>query len=806
MKRGVGMRLKGKLLVLFTTVSVLIAVAVGGILYVRLRAERLTLIRESISRQLQGVDFILNNFFAEVEGDVSALADNEVVRHRDDRRFTSFLAADEKTFHYDYTEPEKRIIRLFNGHRVTHPSVNSVYMGRENGTSVRSHPRERPTRYDPRERPWYMLAKANPGKTMRTDAYPSLTTRDVNIGVVKALVDGKGKVFGVVGIDVTLANLTGYILGFQIRPAGRILVVDKAGVIIASQQEGLQGRKVEDYSPVLRSLLEKGEQEVAALEMEGAKNVLFHLRSAELDWRIAVLIPEKEIEKQIGGPVMWTVLSLSGGLALMSLLTLVGLHLFVIHPLRRFIRETDDIARTADLDRSIVIGSRDEIGDLARSYNQMISTLDRSQKSLKESERELRGYRDHLEELVRRRTGELEEANLLLRKEIEERELAERAVAERETQYRVLVESANSVILRWSPDGRVTFFNRFAQEFFGYREDEIIGRNIVGTIVPAQDSAGRELTSLAERIAANPETYARNQNENIRRDGERVWVAWANKAILGRDGQVAEILSVGVDITQLVLTERELRKTLDELAVAKERAEAADQLKSAFLATMSHELRTPLNSIIGFTAILLQGLVGPLNREQELQLNMVRGSASHLLSLISDVLDISKIEAGQLTVIREPVDMKESIGRVVQGIRPLAGKKGLELLTRLPAEIPPLVSDKRRVEQILLNLLSNAVKFTEKGTVGLTLTVGPEEMVIEVRDTGIGMRSEEIGGIFKPFRQIDTGLTRKYEGTGLGLSICKKLVELLGGRIWVESVPGKGSAFRFSLPRERSPS
>ena len=163
--------------------------------------------------------------------------------------------------------------------------------------------------------------------------------------------------------------------------------------------------------------------------------------------------------------------------------------------------------------------------------------------------------------------------------------------------------------------------------------------------------------------------------------------------------------------------EQRIKLRTAELAEAMEKAQAADQIKSAFLATMSHELRTPLNSIIGFTGIILQGIVGPLNDEQKKQMNMVRGSAQHLLSLINDVLDISKIEAGQLQIAYEKFDLRSKIEKAVESARPLAGKKGLELLCAISPEIETITGDHRRIEQILLNLISNAIKFTEKGSV-----------------------------------------------------------------------------------------
>jgi PAS domain S-box-containing protein len=236
------------------------------------------------------------------------------------------------------------------------------------------------------------------------------------------------------------------------------------------------------------------------------------------------------------------------------------------------------------------------------------------------------------------------------------------------------------------------------------------------------------------------------------------------------------------------------------LEAAMREAQSADLLKSAFLATMSHELRTPLNSIIGFTGVLMRGLAGPLNDEQIKQLGMARESANRLLALINDVLDISKIEAGQLEVIRTPLDIRVIIESVLRSVAPHAHKKGLALSAAIGPEVGTIVSDRRRVEQILLNLLSNGVKFTERGEVRLECRVRGAFLETSVCDTGIGIPAEDMDRLFKPFQQLETGLDRRHEGTGLGLSICQNLTRLLGGSIQAESALGAGSRFTFTLP------
>lgn len=243
--------------------------------------------------------------------------------------------------------------------------------------------------------------------------------------------------------------------------------------------------------------------------------------------------------------------------------------------------------------------------------------------------------------------------------------------------------------------------------------------------------------------------------------------------------------------------DKKVRKRTHQFQKAKEEAERANQMKSIFLASMSHELRTPLNSIIGFTGIVLQGFAGELNNEQKKQLEMSYGSAKHLLSLINDLLDISKIETGELKPDIEEFNIVEVGIEIRDSLKIMAEDKGLELIFNIP-DIN-ITSDKRRVEQILLNLVNNALKFTEKGKVEVKAHKRDENIEVIIRDTGIGIKKEDLHKLFKPFVQLEYTFTEET-GTGLGLYLTKNLVQLLKGRIQLESEYEKGSTFTFILP------
>jgi len=350
--------------------------------------------------------------------------------------------------------------------------------------------------------------------------------------------------------------------------------------------------------------------------------------------------------------------------------------------------------------------------------------------------------------------------------------------------------------------GRLTWSSQVYRIFGLQRKDFTGTREAFLQYVHPED---RDRLEAAQRAAIAGQSPLDIIHRIVRPDGgERIVHELAD---LRRDASGEPLCLAGTvhDITDRVRAETERER--------RHRAEAADRIKSAFLATMSHEFRTPLNSIIGFTGIVLQELAGPLNPEQRKQLDMVRGSARHLLALVNDVLDISKIEAGQFDVAREPFDIPASIDKVCALFAPQLEAKGLALRAEIAPGLGGAVGDARRFEQVLFNLLGNAIKFTDRGAVALAAEriadyapggggPGIAAVRITVTDTGIGIKAEDIPDLFQPFRQIDSGLARIHEGSGLGLAICHRLTALMGGEIGVESDWGKGSTFRVTLPLE----
>lgn len=382
-------------------------------------------------------------------------------------------------------------------------------------------------------------------------------------------------------------------------------------------------------------------------------------------------------------------------------------------------------------------------------------------------------------------------------RDISETKQAEAELRAREEQYRTLVETANSIILRWNLKGIITFINRYGEAFLGYGQDELRGRSL-SVIIPDIGSTFN-WQQFAQELADNPNCRTTREDPNVCRDGTLVWVLWTNQPIFNPDGTLLEILAVGNDCTERKRVEVELRQ-------AKEAADLANRAKSEFISNMSHELRTPLNGILGYSQIFKRQAYLPpavLNGVE-----VIHQCGTHLLTLIEDILDFSKLEAQRMTLVENPFPLSNFLNTVVQMFELKAAQKQLTFICHAQETLPTaVIGDQKRLRQVLINLLGNAIKFTEAGEVrfevslvhGASKATGDRSLIrFAVRDTGIGMTSEQLSRIFLPFEQVSDP-TYHSEGTGLGLTISQKIVHQMGGQLQVESELGQGSCFSFEL-------
>jgi PAS domain S-box-containing protein len=394
--------------------------------------------------------------------------------------------------------------------------------------------------------------------------------------------------------------------------------------------------------------------------------------------------------------------------------------------------------------------------------------------------------------------------------DISGRKKIENALRESEERWSTTLTSIGDAVISTDIYGNITFMNKAASELTLFHYKEVLQKPVY-QFLHILDHLGSPI--IYKKIA---DLYSSELVDNrllMNKDRKIIPIEYKISPVLTKDQQKIGMVIIFRDITQRKEAERVIRdynlklektvqKRTAELKFAKERAESADKLKTAFLLNMSHELRTPLNSIIGFSGILLKKFAGPLTIEQEKQLEMILGSGRHLLSLISDILDISKIEAGELKPEYTVFNFREVVKEVITLVEPQVKNKNITLILSPSSDDSTLInSDKMRVRQVLINLVYNAVKFTEKGQVEIKYALKDNSVLkIEVADTGIGIKEEDLDKLFNPFIQLENNLTRRFEGSGLGLSISKKIIDMLHGTLSVQSVYGSGSSFFITLP------
>ncbi|HET9004205.1 MAG TPA: PAS domain-containing sensor histidine kinase [Gemmatimonadaceae bacterium] len=358
--------------------------------------------------------------------------------------------------------------------------------------------------------------------------------------------------------------------------------------------------------------------------------------------------------------------------------------------------------------------------------------------------------------------------------------------------YRLLVDSVRDyAIFALDPTGHVLSWNAGAQRFKGYRAEEIIGKHF-SVFYPLEDQWKPPL----ELDIATATGRFEEEGWRLRKDGSRFWANVVITALRDEKGTLVGFAKVTRDLTERKIAEQQKLEDARRVAIS----EDANRAKAGFLAAMSHELRTPLNAIAGYTDLLLTGVGGAVSEQHREYLERIRGSQQHLLSIINDILNFSRIEAGQLEYRVESVSLRGVIDAVVPMIEPQVLAKSIAIEWHDNTDVVAS-ADHAKVEQILLNLLSNAVKFTPAGgRIDVACASHGGRVTLSVTDNGIGIAAEDLGAIFQPFVQVGRSLTSPHEGTGLGLAISSDLATAMGGRLDVESAAGKGSTFTLTLP------
>ncbi len=369
--------------------------------------------------------------------------------------------------------------------------------------------------------------------------------------------------------------------------------------------------------------------------------------------------------------------------------------------------------------------------------------------------------------------------------DVTDRRLAQDALRQSEARYRELVQCASSAILRWRRDGTITFFNEYAQTLFGYSESEALGRQI-GILLPERDTAGRDLSGLAVDIAAHPEKHTESVNENVCRDGRRLWMLWTNRAVQDAHGNLVEVLAVGSDITRLKAAEDALRQ--------------ADRRKDEFLAMLAHELRNPLAAMTN--ALHLMKLQADVSPTMDWGLETAERQTAHLSHLVDELLDVARISSGRLQIRPVAAELGTVVHDAAQTWRPRLESRGLQLILTLPEQAVPTEVDVARLAQVMDNLLDNAAKYTDTGgQVRVTLERREDHALIRVADTGVGLPPDKIGCVFELFEQVASDAARSAGGLGLGLHLVRRLVEMHGGTVDAHSEgAGRGSEFVVCLP------
>jgi signal transduction histidine kinase len=625
---------------------------------------------------------------------------------------------------------------------------------------------------------------------------------------------GQRRNYGVIVAQVNLKFIWDVVTDIKVGVAGRAFVVGPDGRLIAHPEINLVLRNTDmsHLAQVRAALAERSSaspeppvaedpQPLVVQDIEGREVLSVHAHAVPLGWTVFIELPLDEAYAPIYQSFLRSGAVLLGALVLAAL---AGLYLArrMVVPIRAL---RDGAARIGqgDLTQRIVIETGDELQELGNQFNSMTGLLQDSyatlERKVEERTRELARSVDELRAL-----GEVSQAV--------------NSTLDLETVLETIV--AKAVQLSGTDAGTIYVFDEARGEFqlraaYGMSEELIA-------------SLKSHHAGLSEALALATRQRAPIQVADLRDEPSAPLQAAPVQQIVLEAGYRARMIVpllgahrvVGALVVRRKTTGEFPDRTMDllqtfaaqsvlaiqnarlfrEIEIKGHQLEVASQHKSQFLANMSHELRTPLNAILGYTELILDNIYGDMPQRMRGVLERVQSNGKHLLGLINDVLDLSKIEAGQLTLSLEDYSIKDVVQNVCTLVEPLAAGKSLAIKVELPNDLPTAHGDGRRLTQVLLNLVGNAIKFTDSGEVAIGAAAGNGAYTLSVRDTGPGIDPADQGKIFEEFQQADSSSTKTKSGTGLGLSIARRIVTMHGGRIWVESAPGHGSTFFIKVP------
>ena len=607
--------------------------------------------------------------------------------------------------------------------------------------------------------------------TFVQNVYPSPITLTPTMTVATPLLGDGGQRLGVLAVDLSLKRMDQII---QERvgagASNEAYLVDRLNVFVSGERFGRQEFPRGVHTQGIDAAVQGNDG--AGLYTNYAGVPVLGVYRWLPDRELALLI-EIHQDEAFAPASRLALTILLVGLASAGLLA-IGVFLLarqIARPILAITRTATQVA-SGDLTKRAPVLTHDEVGVLARAFNTMTEQLrslyeglEAKVSELKQTEEELVTYKNSLEDQVVERTTELQKAK---------------------EYFESLVQNSPVAIVTRGLDGTVVSWNPAAEKLFGYAAAEAVGHDLDRLVTT--DDLNAEAMRYSEETLRGDRIHAIARR--FRKDGSAVDV---------------ELLSVPVVVAGQPVGTIVVYHDITELQRAREEAESANQAKSIFLATMSHEIRTPMNAVIGMSGLLLGTDLSPDQREYA---EIVRSSGESLLAIINDVLDFSKIEAGKMDLEQAVLDVRECVEGSLDLVAIKAAEKNLDLACTIDDGVPTaIIGDATRLRQVIVNLLNNAVKFTEQGEVVVSVGSQPlgdqrHELQFAVRDTGIGVPPDRLNRLFQAFSQVDLSTSRKYGGTGLGLAISRRLCELMGGRMSVESTPNQGSTFAFSIVAE----